>query len=764
MSAKNLSDFSRTVAPVGAPAARFNIQSNPQQFGGGIATEMARTGHILDKAADTEFNLAMAQQDIDNETHAKEAATKFDRSIIDLSFNPQTGYFAQKGSAAVEGQAGAEDAAEKMRNELLDGLPTDRSRRMAERVIDSRLTSFRQSAGAHAMQERKVWMNGASEARVQTLMDDAANWYNDDQRFNTAVGAMRSEALAQGEVNGLPAEKVAQLQRTYASNAWVARIGRMAIDTPVAAFDMFRKNIGQIEGTAQIALEKSLKEATYPVLSRDLATRVMGGQSTPDVPALTEAATKTPALEGTQLANAVIARESGGNQAAVSNKGAVGIMQLMPDTAREVAAKMGVPFDPEKLAKDADYNRQLGTAYLQQMLTLYGGNQTLALAAYNAGPGRVDAWLQQNGNPNMGQISDADWAAKIPFQETRDYVAAINNKVAPKPGAIPTSTDVREHLSDWVKTTREAAQAMRPNDPIFADQAVSHVMTYAGQVQHGAQFQEKAARDLLLTKALGLAKTSTGDFVQAPMQQRPTSLTQLLQTPEAKQAWSTAEPIQQSAVLSLLEHNARGTNPPVTNEALSKYYELKGLSVQDRTAFAAVNLADTKLLNLLPHELTRELMTLQTHAASNEVRDMERGQSLDHAKAIARPMLMAAKIAIPTKPGEKAATYDQFVGRLDEALNKFMGENKRRANDTEIRQIAGSLLTAGAEAGSGWLWGALPDSSVKAFQADPSKFYVPVPSAERPKIIADYKAAFGVEPTESKIRDIFTAQQLRQKK
>jgi soluble lytic murein transglycosylase len=125
------------------------------------------------------------------------------------------------------------------------------------------------------------------------------------------------------------------------------------------------------------------------------------------------------------LVDSVIKQESGGRVDAVSPKGALGVMQLMPATARQMAQELDVHFNLHRLTRDADYNKQLGTAFLGKMLDRYDGEQALALAAYNAGPARVDEWLERNGDPRLGQISMSAWVRQIPFKETRDYTSRI---------------------------------------------------------------------------------------------------------------------------------------------------------------------------------------------------------------------------------------------------------------------------------------------------------------------------------------------------
>lgn len=121
----------------------------------------------------------------------------------------------------------------------------------------------------------------------------------------------------------------------------------------------------------------------------------------------------------------VIKHESAGQVAAVSHKGALGLMQLMPGTARDMAEALRLPYDEARLTSDPEYNKRLGTAYLDRLIKRYDGVTSLALAAYNAGPGRVDEWLKVNGDPRHGQISEQQWIERIPFEETRQYTRNI---------------------------------------------------------------------------------------------------------------------------------------------------------------------------------------------------------------------------------------------------------------------------------------------------------------------------------------------------
>jgi soluble lytic murein transglycosylase len=115
--------------------------------------------------------------------------------------------------------------------------------------------------------------------------------------------------------------------------------------------------------------------------------------------------------------------------AAASGAGAKGLMQILPSTALSTARRAGVGFDASRLLADPAYNAQIGAAFLGQLLEDEGGSQALALAAYNAGAGRVAQWIAAYGDPRGGKIDAVDWVERIPFDETRDYVERVSENI-----------------------------------------------------------------------------------------------------------------------------------------------------------------------------------------------------------------------------------------------------------------------------------------------------------------------------------------------
>ena len=143
----------------------------------------------------------------------------------------------------------------------------------------------------------------------------------------------------------------------------------------------------------------------------------------------------------TELANArlpispawrlsIARRESEFDPMAVSHAGALGLMQVMPGTGREVARGLGIGFDRGRMLSDPDYNARIGSHYLAGLLRRFGDNPLLVSAAYNAGPRRTKQWLNRFGDPRNRQVDAIDWVESIPFNETRNYVMRVAESLA----------------------------------------------------------------------------------------------------------------------------------------------------------------------------------------------------------------------------------------------------------------------------------------------------------------------------------------------
>ncbi|WP_346937194.1 lytic transglycosylase domain-containing protein [Clostridium sp.] len=126
------------------------------------------------------------------------------------------------------------------------------------------------------------------------------------------------------------------------------------------------------------------------------------------------------------LVAAVINTESKFVVDASSSKGAIGLMQIMPDTGKWIAEKLELTNFKEEIIADPEMNIRMGTWYLKKLSNDFNGDYILILAAYNGGPGNVTKWLEDE-----KYSSDGENLHKIPFKETKSYVQRVrfNHKI-----------------------------------------------------------------------------------------------------------------------------------------------------------------------------------------------------------------------------------------------------------------------------------------------------------------------------------------------
>ncbi len=125
----------------------------------------------------------------------------------------------------------------------------------------------------------------------------------------------------------------------------------------------------------------------------------------------------------------VARQESEFNSQTVSSAGARGILQVMPITARHVCRDYKLRCSIKRLLTDESYNTMISSAYIADRMAEFRGSYVLGLAGYNAGPARARQWIRQFGDPRDSKIDVVDWIERIPFRETRKYVAKVLSNI-----------------------------------------------------------------------------------------------------------------------------------------------------------------------------------------------------------------------------------------------------------------------------------------------------------------------------------------------
>lgn len=218
------------------------------------------------------------------------------------------------------------------------------------------------------------------------------------------------------------------------------------------------------------------------------------------------------------FAAAVRQVETGNNPARISadpdgpggaEGGAMGAMQLLPGTARAAAARLGVPYDENRLLTDVAYNESLGREELRHLLTQYGGDARLAATAYHAGPGNVNGWLQPvgtrtrvgdtwvvgKGDPRTGEISFQQWIDRI-RDAGNPLSAAYVGKVAAALESGRSTAAWRETQARTIVTNATEGFASDPINFAFTHRLVGRVdlpVDGVFQTQPAAQAQWREA-------------------------------------------------------------------------------------------------------------------------------------------------------------------------------------------------------------------------------------------------------------------------------
>lgn len=295
-----------------------------------------------------------------------------------------------------------------------------------ERLYDAVSAPISRSRGAY-------WAGRAAEDLKQ--QDQARRWYGlAAEHVTTFYGQLAQRRLRDGNAGAVPADpKVAESTVAAFNAGELPRLARMLnrIDPVADREGIFVRRMGSNAKTAEeFALVSRL---AYEIARPDLAVTV-AKQAVQDGYTLASAGypvVSMPDLGWLEpaLVHSLIRQESTFNENAVSPAGARGLMQLMPATAKQVAGQLGMQHTNSRLTSDPTYNIALGSAYMRELVDRFNGSYVLAIAAYNAGPGRVREWLQKNGDPRAEGVDVVDWIELIPIYETRNYVQRVMEAV-----------------------------------------------------------------------------------------------------------------------------------------------------------------------------------------------------------------------------------------------------------------------------------------------------------------------------------------------
>lgn len=423
----------------------------------------------------------------------QEATLQLNAVGNDLLNNPDSGFMNLQGKNAIgKGQEYVQQF-DSQAQSIAASLPDEQARNAFLQQAQQQRIQFQTTAVRHEVGQVRQYEAGMQEGTLRSLAQQAIS----PGLFVPALMNARNSIIAYGKAHGQSDEEI-------------------------------ESNFVQWREQAANRASEAWYTPTYQ--------QIMGPEGKIEV-------TDTPSES--QLFSAMIWQESGGNQYGkdglplVSPKGAVGVAQVMEDTGPEAARLAGVPWDRDKWLNDTRYNAKLGQAYFGAQMKKYDYNPVLAVAAYNAGPGAVDGWIKQFGDPRTGAVSNEQFAAAIPYDETRNYVAKVTGSAPAIPGTATMENLINQPFWDAMSPQNKSAM-MSKVAGMYDMQAA------AGRVSLQSRIQDDLAK---LESGQKVNPISEREWLAVmPLQASPAERIQMRESFQQYQQAMTLQPVYQSII------------------------------------------------------------------------------------------------------------------------------------------------------------------------------------------------------------------------
>lgn len=675
---------------IGAP--QLNLVG-PDTSGAQLGNQVARAGTQI------------VAQEIE---HADTAAimgaeSQLTNARMGLLYDPSNGAFTKKGANALDVTNQTLPQFDKHVEDISQSLTSPRQKEQFQRIATTQRTQIDQQLNQYEFGQRNQYYDDQDAANVNTSLNAAITQSDDPQQVAYQQAKGNLVLAMQGQRKGLPPEAIQLAQQQFNSKVSVGVISKMATSDPLRAQQYYAQNYSNMDAEGQAQVTKILGHA----VAFQQAQNITGNLMSAPVPTVGQGG--LPAL--------IMQAESGGDQKALSPKGAVGAMQLLPDTAEEVAKQMGVKYDPERLANDKNYNMALGTTYLNNLVGKYGGNNTLAVAAYNAGPGMVDDWINgtnktgknpgkvQLPDPRQGTDATQKFIASIPFKETQQYVSKISAQLNPpsegnQTGYAPLPPDA----SFDQRYSRALLSAQQIQDPTVKKAVMSNLAQYkqANEAQEGANY-DSAFQQL---KAGGFNSIDPITLAKLP-------------------------PEKQIQLQKFGEHLQKGTEPQTDYKKFEQFLSMP----PDQLARLTPSQDMQPFLSKADFSKVMGAWTDAKQGTGAVVQKIEKGKE----DIIKTTMQMAGIETGDSKDAQKPdnlAKQQQFRSALQERTDSFYSKEGRQPNLQETQSLANELLLKVKLDRSFW-----PDKTQQLWETSPED-------------LAANKANVNVGPGQMKITDI----------
>ncbi|WP_299078702.1 transglycosylase SLT domain-containing protein [uncultured Paraglaciecola sp.] len=384
-------------------------RATPEAFGSLEGAALKSLGGQLSNAGNR--MAAQGFQDIEKREREQQASRVMDaytqgtEQLRSTLYDPEQGLFNRTGANATEVYDEAAQTADDIKERLSGTFKTEEEKNAFERMWTRKAETTKDQAARHEFAQGRAYATEQKASSLASLQADAVANYQDPDALKGTLDAVRG--IIRSNPDGMSVEGVARLEREAISALHVSVAQRLAQDDPGKALEYYGVIKNQVSGADHSTINTYVKGVQKARTARSAAKEIMttGGMA--------------------NLAAAVQGTESSNDPTAVSPKGALGLMQVMPDTAREVAVQLGMSGiagmnDKELRAhfrspRGQIDNKRIGKSYLNDQMRTFGGDVEAALVAYNAGPGNARKFLD----------AGRDYSVLPKREETEPYVRKV---------------------------------------------------------------------------------------------------------------------------------------------------------------------------------------------------------------------------------------------------------------------------------------------------------------------------------------------------
>lgn len=271
-----------TVGPNALPQARFDAPNMPDVAG----AQTRQFGQGMEQAGQVAANIATDIQHENNSAEAKQIDAGFTATLNNLQFDPDNGFMAQQGKAAVDSYVDSVKAIDKARRDALNSTQNSQVQQMIAPVLANRAMAVSTALGRHYTAQRQHWQVQSSQDRAEVSLRDAASNFADSKYFVRSLGTAHQEADAQGKLLGWDEATTRLRREQYTDSAFKQRYEAWRQQDAAAALGDFQKNAGSISPLVREQLGRQLFQAAEPQLAAQI--NAAGGVGALVVPSVSD--------------------------------------------------------------------------------------------------------------------------------------------------------------------------------------------------------------------------------------------------------------------------------------------------------------------------------------------------------------------------------------------------------------------------------------------------------------------------------------------